>query len=70
MRTWVRPPITWCLAVVFVDLAIAFAPCVILAGSEFRPLEQVFVVQAGSLRPVLHLVDNLVTSVVRDPNSF
>jgi hypothetical protein len=43
---------------------------VVLARGEFCPLEQFFAWQFGTLRPVPHVVDDLVANVVGDPNSF
>ena len=65
-----EPPVPWYFAVMAVDLSIAFEPCVVLARGEFCPLEQVFAWQFGTLRPVPHVVDDLVANVVGDPNSF
>jgi hypothetical protein len=53
-----------------VDLSVAFEPCVVLARGQLCPLEQVFAGQSGTLRPILHVVDNLVSDIVGDPNAF
>ena len=65
-----EPPVPWYFAVMAVDLSIAFEPCVVLARGEFCPLEQFFAWQFGTLRPVPHVVDDLVSDIVGDPNSF
>ncbi len=65
-----EPPVPGYFAVMAVDLSVAFEPCVILARGEFCPLEQVFAWQFGTLRPILHVVDDLVANVMGNPNSF
>ena len=65
-----EPPVPGYFAVMAVDLSVAFEPCVVLARGEFCPLEQVFAWQFGTLRPILHVVDNFVSDIVGDPNSF
>jgi hypothetical protein len=65
-----EPPVPGYFAVMAVDLSVAFEPCVVLARGEFCPLKQVFAWQFGTLRPILHVVDDLVANVVGDPNSF
>jgi hypothetical protein len=37
---------------------------VVLARGQLCPLEQVFAWQFGTLRPILHVVDNLVSDIV------
>ena len=65
-----EPPVPWYFAVMAVDLSVAFEPCVVLARGQLCPLEQVFAGQSGTLRPILHVVDDLVANVVGDPNAF
>jgi hypothetical protein len=43
---------------------------VVLARGKFCPLEQVFAWQLGTLRPIPHVVDDLVANVMGNPNSF
>jgi hypothetical protein len=57
-------PVSGDFTVMAVDLSVAFEPCVVLARGEFCPLEQVFAWQFGTLRPILHLVNNLVSNIV------
>ena len=47
-----------------VDLSVAFEPCVVLARGELCPLEQVYAWQFGTFRPILRVVDNLVSDIV------
>ena len=65
-----EPPVPWYFAVMAVDLSVAFEPCVVLARGQLCPLEQFFAWQFGTLRPILHVVDDLVSDIVGDPNSF
>jgi hypothetical protein len=53
-----------------IDLSVAFYPCVVLASRQLCRLEQVITRQFGTIRPILHVVDNLVSDIVWDPNAF
>jgi len=67
---FLEPPVPGCFAVMAIDLSVAFEPCVVLASGQLCPLEQVFAWQFGTLRPILHVVDDLVANVMGDPDSF
>ena len=61
---FLKPPITGHFPVVQVDFSVAFEPLVVLAGGQIGPLEQGLTREFRTLGPILHVVDNLVASVV------
>ena len=65
-----KPPVAGHFPVVQVDFAVTFEPLVVLAGGQFGPLEQGLAGELRTLGPILHVVDNLVASIVGDPNAF
>jgi len=65
-----QPKIAGNLAVVLIGLAVAIFPVVELAGTEFQPAEKLAGWQFGTHGPVFDVIDNLVASVVGNPNSL
>ena len=64
-----KPPITWNVAVVLVDLAITSPPVVELALSDSQPIHEVVSRQLGTLRPAINVIDHSIASVVGDPGA-
>jgi hypothetical protein len=58
-----EPPVTRNLAIVRVDLPIAFLPLVVLAGAEFCPSQQELAWNIRSFRPILHVVDDRISNI-------
>ena len=65
-----EPPVSRDFSVMLVGFAIAFFPGVVLAGLQSGPAQQRFARQVGSLRPVIHVIDDRIANVVGDPDSF
>ena len=65
-----KPEIAGDKAIMLIGLAVAIFPVVELAGTEFQPAEKLAGWQFGTHGPVFDVIDNLVASVVGNPNSL
>ena len=65
-----QPKIAGDQGVVFVSLAVALLPVVVLAGGKFQPSEKARHRDTGSLGPTLDEVDHGITNIMGDPSRF
>ena len=65
-----KSPIARDLAVMFVGLAIAIFPLVVLAGCQPQPIQEPPGRYVSPLRPVLDVIDDFVAYIMGNPHSL
>jgi hypothetical protein len=65
-----QPSVTQDMGIVLVGLAVAVFPVVELASAQVEPAEESLRRLFGACRPVIHILDDLVSDVVGTPGSF
>lgn len=65
-----QPPVSRDLAVVRIDFAVTAFPGVVLAGSEPDPTQDLADRDLGARRPVLDVIDDLVSRIMGNPATF
>lgn len=65
-----HPEIAWHRAIVFVDFAISLFPVVEFASAHTDPLDDLLGRHLGSIRPIVGVIDDRVSGVVRNPGSL
>ncbi|QDT60152.1 hypothetical protein SV7mr_26690 [Stieleria bergensis] len=62
-----EPPVARDLSVVVIDHSVAFLPGVELVGRQAKPQQQLLCRQLSLFRPMVDVIDDLVSCIVRNP---